>query len=432
MRHRTRFTVAAVVLAVVAGLAVPGQAAEQQQVANIDRSAYFTRPATAATPPLLLDGFPPGTACLVAGLAGVPELCGEQIKDVTGQLGLGDGIPVPETIDADLVQPVAPGTTPVGMLAGQERYVSLLRFALPELPPDERFASLELRMRAEGLNYAIESPAFREAVLAAISQISEADPARFADLVADVAAGDVDVISESVTGIEACPATEEWDGGDAQNAGLRGTRLPDVDCLIGTTGDFDAATGTWVFDLTFAAQAWTGGAIDGEVVPNEGVVLRPLGAENLAYGDPDLSTNWLVSLADEDAPEDLRPRLRYTTVTEASPVESAPVEVAVPPAAGPVGSVTGPVSPPAPAVAPQPATRAVVPGAISARYAERAASSTDASTPWWLVLFLPIVLGGAWALGESVFAAPAVAGDRRGGALEQLTRASDPTGGNRS
>ena len=58
--------------------------------------------------------------------------------------------------------------------------------------------------------------------------------------------------------------------------------------------------GTWVFDLTFAAQAWTEG-VDGEVLANQGIMLRPLGAPNFAYGDPDFSTNWVVSLADSTA-----------------------------------------------------------------------------------------------------------------------------------
>ena len=45
--------------------------------------------------------------------------------------------------------------------------------------------------------------------------------------------------------------------------------------------------------------------------------MRPLGAPNFAYGDPDFSTNWVVSLADSTAADvSLRPRIRYTTVSD--------------------------------------------------------------------------------------------------------------------
>ena len=79
---------------------------------------------------------------------------------------------------------------------------------------------------------------------------------------------------------------------------------------------FDAAARTWTFDLTFAVQAWTEGT-DGDVLPNQGIMLRPVGAPNLAYGDPDFSTNWQVSLADSTATDlALRPRVRYETVSD--------------------------------------------------------------------------------------------------------------------
>ena len=127
MGRSARILIAVVLAGVgIFGFVSPGSAADQQQVAQVERSAYFTRPASSATPPVLTDGFPPSTACLVAGLAGLPQLCGEQIADIGDQLGLGGGIPVPETIDSSLVQPVAPATLPVGMAAGQERYLSLI------------------------------------------------------------------------------------------------------------------------------------------------------------------------------------------------------------------------------------------------------------------------------------------------------------------
>lgn len=424
MGRSARILIAVVLAGVgIFGFVSPGSAADQQQVAQVERSAYFTRPASSATPPVLTDGFPPSTACLVAGLAGLPQLCGEQIADIGDQLGLGGGIPVPETIDSSLVQPVAPATLPVGMAAGQERYSSMLRFELPEIPAGQEFAKVELLLRPDGVNYAAESPAFRELVLAAISQISDQDPTQFADVFSDVASGETAAFAETITGIEACPAIETWDGGTAQNAGVEGERVPDVDCLVGTTGVFDTSNSTWVFDITFAVEAWTTGGLGGEPIPNEGILFRPLGAENLAYGDPDLSTNWLVSLANEDAADDLKPRLRYSIAPAAPEIQPITPDVAAPAPAAPISSGSsssgGGTQIIENTAAPQ--TQTVLPGGIRARYAEPASVSTSASSPWWLLLLLPLLVGGAWSLGESIFATP-TGGATRAGALDRLMR----------
>ncbi len=426
-----------VVLALVGLWAAPGRAADQQQVAAVERQAYFTRPASAAAPPLLLDGFPPSTACLVAGLAGFPQACGEDIADVSDQLGLGDGLPVPVTPDSQVVQPVAPDTLPIGMAAGEERYSSLLQFPLPDLPEGQEFAKIELLMRPDGVSYAAESPAFRELVLAAISQVSDQDPEQFTNVLADVASGETAAVAEAITGIEACPVTETWNGGDAQDAGADGQRVPEVDCLIGTTGEFDPSNGNWVFDITFAAQAWTTGGISGEPIPNEGILLRPLGAENLAYGDPDLSTNWLVSLADgEAADEDLRPRLRYSVAPAPPPVEPIDTAVASPEPAAPVASPT-----PTPSASPAPSpssgssgsqTQTVIPSELRARYAEPAAVTTAATNPWWLLLLIPLLGMIGWSMGEAALARPATATSRQGGALDRLVRTSTDDQGVRS
>lgn len=405
----------------------PGSAADTQEVANVDRTAYFTRPITTVTPPLLINGFPPSTACLVAGLAGVPEVCGPEVADLVDALGLGGGLPVPETIDADLAQPVLPGTLPVGMLGGQERYSSLLRFSLPTLPDGQEFGTFELLLHPDGLSFAIESPAFRQAVLAAISQIDEPSADPFVEVLSDVLSGETAAIAQTITGIEACPATEGWDGNSAQNAGTDGRRLPDVDCLIGTTGAFDASINAWVFDLTFAAQAWTTGGLAGEPIPNEGILFRPLGAENLAYGDPDLSTNWLLSLADEtNANADLHPRIRYTIVPSLSPIEPAPdLGTPIPPPATPAGPSLQPI----PSAGPTPAPPAPVAanGQIRARWVEPASVAGDPRTPWWVILIIPVGLAGAWALGEGLFAGPALS-TRRDGALQHLVQ-NDPHSG---
>ena len=69
------------------------------QPATVTRQAYFTNPLTQVTPPLLRNSFPPATACLVAGLAGIPQVCGSDVQRITQMLGLSDGIPVLITPD---------------------------------------------------------------------------------------------------------------------------------------------------------------------------------------------------------------------------------------------------------------------------------------------------------------------------------------------
>jgi hypothetical protein len=421
------------ITASVAGIAVGWRgagAAEVEERAVIARQAYFTHPATEALPPVLLNGFPPSTVCLVAGLVGVPQVCGPDIRDILDTLGLGDGLPVPPTPDADIVQAVVPGTTPVGMLGGQQRYASLFQFLIPTLPDGEEFARFELILHESGINYALESPAFRQAVLAALLQVEDPDPTVFADLLDNIASGATPLVAQTVTGIEACPAIEPWNGGDAQNAALEGTRLPDVNCLVGTTGVFDPAAKTWTFDLTFAVEAWTTGTPDGGVLPNEGIVLRPVGAPNVAYGDPDLSTNFQISLGDAEAPEGLVPMVRYSTKSTAPPAPPpAPSGGSTfTPSPGIISS-TGSGGSPAPAVVAPPAAF----GPLSARWAERDISAGKGDMPGAVWLLVPLGLGGGLLLGESLLV-DTIAMRRRPGAMSRLMRVrgvtdADLTGG---
>jgi hypothetical protein len=409
----------------VSGLQASANTVEEPAV--VARQAYFTYPVTDVVPPILTDGFPPATLCLVAGIAGAADLCGEEVQQIGGGLGLSDGLPIPVSPDGEVAQPVAPGTTPVGMLAGQPRYVSLLQLALPTLPEGQGFDSFELVVRQDGLSFAAESPAVRDLVLAAMSQVSAQDPAKLVD---DVAAAltSGELTTESVTGIEACPATETWEGGAAQGAAADGTRLPDADCILGTTGVYDPEAGTWTFDLTFAAQAWTEGApgTDGPL-PNEGILLRPLGAPNLAYGDPDLSTNWVVSFGDGEAGEATRPLIRYSTsprsteVAAPAPVDMAPGEalpLAPQTAAPSFDSGSAAVVP----AAPQPSPGAALAGSLRARWAERTASTGAGELPTWMLLALPLGLAGAALFGQAAVA-PATATRRRPGALSRLMTA---------
>ena len=392
----------------------PATAATVQEPATVTREAYFTNPITQATPPLLRNGFPPATACLVAGLVGVPQVCGSEIQQIAALLGLTDGLPIPITPDGDLAQPIAlPGTTPVGMLGGQQRYASLIQVAVPPLPEGERYGSFELVLRQDGFNFAIESPALRDVVLQIISQLEAQDPQKIADSLTRALTGEIPLATDTITGIEACPITQPWNAGRAQGASLDGTRLPDTDCLTGSTGRFDPAAGTWTFDITFAVQAWTEGVEGGQPLANEGIMLRPVGAPNLAYGDPDLSTNWVVSLADSTAGNPaLRPSIRYTTVTDddglvtdpdtsldfpTDPVGGGDVDLGPLPTDPGDGAVAMPDTDPRPV-----ATR-----------------GSEAHTPGWVWLALPLGLVGAYLFEQSLRATPAAI-RRRPGALSRL------------
>jgi hypothetical protein len=64
--RRARASAAVLALAGLLQLA-PAGAQSVEEPATVSREAYFTTPISQVTPPLLRRGFPPATACLVAG-----------------------------------------------------------------------------------------------------------------------------------------------------------------------------------------------------------------------------------------------------------------------------------------------------------------------------------------------------------------------------
>ena len=424
--RRRRRVVAAGTLLAVAGLIGLGSAHADPVTAPavITRQAYFTNPITQVTPPVLRNGFPPATACLVAGLVGVPQVCGTQVQQLSTLLGLSNGIPVLVTPDGDLAQPVAPNTTPVGMLGGQQRYTSLFQLALPALPAGEQFGSFSLVLHQDGLNFSLESPALRDVVEQIVAQLEKQDPQKIANAIQRAITGQMPLVDQHVTGIEACPATQEWPGGPGHGAALDGTRLPHVDCLSGTTGVFDPKAGTWTFDLTYAAQSWTTGLQGAKPIDNQGILLRPVGAPNLAYGDPDLSTNWVVSLADAGDTPSLRPTIRYTAVPVAGGAgggggSGSGGAAEVPGGAFQIpglGSGSGGLSLGSPAVGSGGGSTI---GALRARYERGKPTGGHPQTEAWVWLALALLAGGAFLFGDALRAKPTRA-KRRSGALTRL------------
>jgi hypothetical protein len=302
------------------------------------------------------------------------------------------------------------------MLGGQARYDSLFQLALPALPAGERFASFELVLHQDGLNFALESPALRDVVTQIVAQLEDQDPQLIADAVQRAITGEVPLATQTVTGIEACPTTQTWNGGPAQGAALDGTRLPDANCLAGTTGKYDPAAGTWTFDLSFAAQAWTTGIDGAKPIANEGILLRPAGAPNLAYGDPDLSTNWVVSLADASAAQGLKPVIRYSTVPDDT---AGGGDAVLPDGSFELPSFDGGSGGLDLGGSPVGGGGGTNLGALRARYVSGDHTGGHPQTPGWVWIALPLLAAGALVLTDALRAVPAAA-RRRPGALTRL------------
>ena len=158
---------------------------------------------------------------------------------------------------------------------------------------------------------------------------------------------------------------------------------------------------------------------DGGVKPNQGIALRPLGAPNFAYGDPDFSVNWVVSLADStNADESLRPRMRYTTVVDETDAVIGTGDFDVPDLVlgneldnfdtglGDVGT-------------PTPSARGRVTTSDGGIGRSPRTIASRASTPGWLWFLLPFALIAVYMFDQSLNATPAAL-RRRAGALTHL------------
>lgn len=272
-----------------------GSTSLKTEPATVTQEAYFTAEADGVLPGVIVNEFPPGISCILA-----PQLCGNTTQPVTQPVG--NAVPDPETPDYQAPQPVEEGSLPVGMLGGKSRYTSYLKLQLPDIPAGSIVDRFDLILSETAVSYALESPAFRQAILAGFVTYQTRSPAEFTKFVGDVASMTTPFAEVAPTGIEACAVTGDWKAGASQDA----TTQPARDCIFGANGERDGDEGTWTFDLSLLVQAWVDGT-----TPNQGIYLGPLGADNLAFGDPDTSTNWQVSVGGKDAPEDDRPKIRY-------------------------------------------------------------------------------------------------------------------------
>lgn len=415
----------ALVVTSLLGMSVPSFAQsedEQTEPAKVVREAYFTAPADGAVPATLTNEVPPGIVCIL-----IPQVCGPQLAPVTGPLGGAvepvTGSDLPDHLSP---QPVQPATLPVGMLGGKPRYTSYLKFELPSIPPGSLVDRFDLVLTETQVSYALESPAFRQAILSGLVAYQTRSPGAFTDFVGQVADQTTPLADTAPTGIELCAVTGTWEAGRSQDASTQ----PPRDCIFGANGVRDDGTRTWTFDLAFLAQAWLDGT-----TPNEGVYLGPIGADNLAFGDPDTSTNWQISLAGAEA--DAKPQIVYAFSEGFGDDDAADLgseltlehsgfdDGALAPSVDTFGSASFDASvdttssftdvPTAPTSA---ASVSAVPRAGGPLRAQLAGESRP-RTPWWVWLLLPLGLVLAYAYSRSLEQAPP--GGRSGrGALTRL------------
>lgn len=410
------------------------------QVLTITKQAYWSRSVGHAAPNALTTHFPPTVVCLVA-----PDLCINPLSPVLSKIDEQVAGHQPESVipgggSADLLAQAMVGMEehlPAGVLAGARRYLSAFQFDLPALPEGQKVSKFEVVLApVEDFTFHFDSPAFRQAVLAALRLIQTEDPEAFQFELAKV--GDEAhpfTNTETPLGVEACPILGDvtWAAGSNQDAATAPERdsaervregdsikvLPkQVDCNLGGNGKI--VDGNWVFDLTLAANAWADGRL-----PNNGVLLRPVLPPNLAYGDPDLSTFDQVTFFSPLSTEDVTklPGFVFATKDKAKPAISS-ARTGAPQVLGAqtenftetfgsIDKATAPLDAPEPEPAPEePEVQAALP-----------ALSGKAVTAWWTWLLLPILLGGIYLTTQALTTEVAPVTAERSGAMTRLIEA---------
>lgn len=452
---RLRLGVLLVVLALAAvpfgfafGAAHAQEAADPSKAKplSVDKVATYTHNLGNTAPPSITDQFPPQALCLVA-----PEFCSEdaeQISDPVNDVVAGDdgeddnpledavdpeddGTQPEDTVPSDPATLARPGDLPVSILLGAPRHESAIKFELPEVPDGHQVSSFRVFLRETDPTYHSDSPAFRQGIVAALQLAARQDPSEI-----DKIPEEDLVQNEELQGVEACPIVEPFEEGRGRpgsEAPKDSTEAdePGLDCALGANGQriFDEdGTVLWVFDLTFAADAWNEGEI-----PNEGVLFRPVAAPNLAHGDPDLTTSEQVTFegpAEEDASDEERaaaPAFTMSTEPKPEPVsfddfptvqqQSGTTSASEPPSSGSAPQTfTETVAAPPSTAEPPPTTQPSTPPPTSdeTQVAAPALSTSDPVTEPWVWLFVPALLAGGYLTTQALTASPQVAVERSG------------------
>lgn len=425
------------------------QVPEETQAVEVERRAFWNADNSKYADNVATRQFPPEAVCLVQ-----PDACffpeGEQ--DPSGDLGLGTTLnettatinsteqellaTIAENDTGAPADPVPPDNAPVSIAFGKTNYRAALEFPLPELPAGEELTSFEVVLQEAQPTYASESPAFRQAVLASLTCASENEESPLGRCTQEEfeKAAEKEPLADTPLTVEACPIVGEWEAGRSQDEDT----IPEVDCLFTAVGErVETADGAaWVFDLTFAAQAWYGGTLDAN-----GILLRPGAAENFAYGDPETTYSKQVTFSPDvqvaaasSEPVTFEPPPTTTgtsgstgsTSTAPPPSTNSTAPPPAPTSSGSLGTTTPPSSSMAeePAVsepAPQPA--APQPQSAGEQQPETLAAGAplgQPSTPGWTWPALALAfLGGGWLLMQSL-QETAVAATERTGAMSRL------------
>lgn len=425
--------------------------------APVEAHALITHPINDALPDTLFSGFPPQVVCVV-----FQEACPESTEPLREPIGeaLNE---VDDNEETSPLQPANPEGLTVTIVGGSARYSSAVAVEMPSLPSGEEYDDFQLTFPQGQPSFSFDSPAFRRAVMAAIQTAGSQDGEVFQEQMGKLL--EEEAITEPLLGIEACPLLVgiPEEAAPPQSAAIKdvseenadGEMEAAVDCLYGANGQFDEDAGTWTFNLTSAAKAWEDGTLK-----NHGIMLRPTGAPNLAFGDPDTSTNAQVVLDISEAP-----KATYSSSEPPPPVEPlapmAPMDDEASSSGGDTSTDTSPStatrspssasgssSPQSSSVsAPSPTSSGGTSSAPDVPSAEVAppvdTPSTDQSEPValdtqnagsssegpWAWLLLPVFGGGALLMARSLnepvaAAATAAAGGGSGGALTRLVESS--------
>ncbi len=391
----------------VLSLAPAGAQADPEPV-QVEATAYFVRNAGAATPNTVTSEFPPGVVCVVA-----PEVCPEDLAPVTGPLG--GAIGTVENAPEEPAGTVEPGTLPVSVDAGEERYSSAVLLTLPEVPAGQEVGQFILRLEQIQPSYHSSSPAYRQAVLATVAS---AGCKCFNQEEYEKLQQSAPVEREQFLGVEACPTTEAFAGDDF---GQPENAKPGVDCLFGANGVKADGSNVWEFDLTFAAEAWYSGAME-----NNGVLLRTTGAPNLAFGDPDTSTYSRVTFSADSATAEVEQRPESSPPAPFTPPSntnsgsgSSSPSFSTPSSSGNIFAPPANFTPEAAEVAdaePQVADDAPNQQVVAAPIFD----GSQPLTPWWIWLLVPIFLAGMYLTAQSLTTEVVLASERQGAMMRLI------------
>lgn len=315
----------------------------------IDASAVFAHPASDGIPKGVFGIANPSLICIFAPC---PPEASEVIALISDPLGATQDVHG----QATPVQALPEDSIAVSLRFGAREFESAIRFEVPPPPSGQQYQRFEVVLPQADPTFHTSSPTFRDAVNAAFILVRDEDPEGAADRLMQGLTNQP--IDQQVLEVRACPLrvafTPTESPSVAQSADIPRDEFGAIDmaCQFGAFGVYDDA-GSWSFDLTRAANAWSSGELE-----NHGLMIMPVRTNFVGLGDEDPSTNAQVTFPD------LAVTLRTLTeplgsgffVPDPAPV---PPNLAAPSAPSPVTIAPAPITPPAsgapiaPDVAPQ-------------------------------------------------------------------------------